>query len=231
MRWLAEHRVAVALIAVAVVAMAVVVGFVATRPASQPQASGSPGTTPSPVVSPSPSAEPGSPAVSASAPSTTTAGADRCHTSQLEVGYEFQESAGGATTGKFEVRNASSVPCYVEGYVGMGMLDASGRPLPTSTTRVSGNHPVTRIVLPPGTPALAPGNTSQGHAYFNADWNNGGCEPQPDNSPASWLVTPPDETAALQISAHPAAPPNAGKAIVCNGILRVEPLEAAAYTD
>src|SRR5260370_2140874 len=140
--------------------------------AVQPSATASPSTSTGVVASVappdvSPSISP-SPTVYALAPIPT--GTPRCHTSQLEVALLGAGAATGNVRNSFEMRNRSSAPCWVYGYVGFQLLDAHGRALPQSLSRSTDaffgqSDPPTRILLPLSTPPLH--SRAPGHACFD----------------------------------------------------------------
>jgi uncharacterized protein DUF4232 len=154
--------------------------------------------TPTPAVSrPLPAAVPG-----------------RCHTGGLTVALAGDNGAAGSVYLTFVLANTGTSPCSLYGYVGMQMLDASGRALPTKVVR-NGVGATTagpsRFLLPPGTAA-----------NFRASYELATQGGLPSVCPmaARLEITPPDEfdhqTIPLdmdpclgQINVTPVAPPGA----------------------
>ncbi|HXO58613.1 MAG TPA: DUF4232 domain-containing protein [Candidatus Acidoferrum sp.] len=150
----------------------------------------------SPSISPSPT-------VYALAP--IPAGTARCHTSQLEVALLGAGAATGNVRNSFEMRNRSSAPCWVYGYVGFQLLEAHGRALPQSLSRTTysffgQSDPPTRILLPPATPPLH--SRAAGHAFFEVASEDVTCNSNQMSAVANLEIWPPDEYAALVIPAH-----------------------------
>jgi uncharacterized protein DUF4232 len=132
-------------------------------------------------------------------------GTQRCHTSQLEVALLGAGAATGNVRNSFEMRNRSSAPCWVYGYVGFQLLDAHGRSLPQSLSRSTDSFfgqsdPPTRILLPFATPPLH--SRAAGHAFFDVASEDVSCNSNQMSAVASLEIWPPDEYAALVIAAH-----------------------------
>ena len=184
----------------------------------------SPPTTvkPSPVTSGSPVTPVSSPTVSpselpptpAAIPTPTVysrlpvpAGTPRCHTAQLEVAFIIGAAAAGSVEDTFEMRNKSSTPCWVYGYVGFQTLDRQGRRLPQTTnwsskTYFGDSEPPTRILLPASTSPLGV-EPRTGHAFFNVFTNDVLCDFN-ENPVTSIDLWPPDEYTPLTIPAKSA---------------------------
>ena len=112
----------------------------------------------------------------------------------------------GAATGNvlnsFEMRNRSSTPCWVYGYVGFQLLDAQGRALPQSLTRSTDSFfgqsdAPTRILLSPSTPPLR--TRAAGHAFFDVASEDVSCSSDRMTAVTSLEIWPPDEYAAIVI--------------------------------
>jgi hypothetical protein len=132
-----------------------------------------------------------------SAPPASQAPLPECTTAQLAV--RLYPAPGEGRAGHFGMMvvllNASSQPCVVRGYVGLGLYDAAGNPIPSRAVRGPtyfrndpGPHPV---VLQPG-----------GTASTDVSWSDlpasGTCEP-----PSATLeVTPPNQTTQLKVALH-----------------------------
>jgi len=159
--------------------------------------------TPSPVeLSPTPLP---SPTVYSQLP--VPAGTQRCHTAQLEVAFIIGTAAAGNVEDTFEMRNKSSTPCWVYGYVGFQTLDRQGRRLPQTinwswNTYFGDSEPPTRILLPASTTRLGV-EPRTGHAFFNVFTNDVLCDFN-ENPVARIDVWPPDEYSPLTIPAKSA---------------------------
>ena len=145
-------------------------------------------TTPEPSP-PLASAAPGIPVPTGQAPAATAAAAPpgRCHTGGLLLSFAGSEGAAGTIVDTFRVTNIGQSACTLYGFVGMLMLDGSGRPLPTRVVRNGGIFSTqagpSRFVLQPATAAT-----------FQAAWSDvphGSEGPCP--AAARLAVTPPDE--------------------------------------
>lgn len=148
-----------------------------------------------PDLSPSPSAT-----VYALAP--IPGGTQRCHTNQLEVALLGAGAATGNVLNSFEMRNRSSAPCWVYGYVGFQLLDAQGRALPQSLTRSTDSFfgqsdAPTRILLSVSTPPLR--TRAGGHAFFDVASEDVSCSSDRMTAVTSLEIWPPDEYAAIVI--------------------------------
>lgn len=103
------------------------------------------------------------------------------------------------------MRNRSSAPCWVYGYVGFQLLDSRSRPLPQSLARSTDSFfghsdPPTRILLSPGSPPLH--SRAAGHAFFDVATEDVTCSGEQMNATASLEIWPPDEYAAIVIPAR-----------------------------
>ena len=129
-------------------------------------------------------------------------GTQRCHTSQLEVALLGAGAATGNVRNSFEMRNRSSAPCWVYGYVGFQLLDAHGRALPQSLSRSTDSFfgqsdPSTRILLPLASPPLL--SRAAGHAFFDVASEDVSCSSDRMTAVTSLEIWPPDEYAAIVI--------------------------------
>jgi hypothetical protein len=119
---------------------------------------------------------------------------DRCHTSGLAlVAVGRPDGGAGNFVQVLGLTNRLGSACWVYGYVGMALLDASGRQLPTRVVRDQGaRFPFARV----GQYTVQPGAT----APFWVHWeqvprdNETSCAMS-----AGLLVTPPDETTQLRL--------------------------------
>ena len=118
--------------------------------------------------------------------------AGRCHTADLAGSLQPGDSGAGQRHATLVLRNTSGRSCTVRGYGGIGLVDASGAPLPTHQNRVSA--PAAATV------SLRPGGSASSQLHWGAvpgtgDATTGDCQP----TPAALQVIPPDETSALSI--------------------------------
>lgn len=138
-------------------------------------------------------------------------GTDRCHTSEL-TGHLVTGGAGaGQRYATLTLTNSGARSCTIHGYGGLGLVDASGRALPTKQIRDP--SPAATTVR------LAPGDTVSSALHWGAipgtgDNQTGDCQP----TAAALRVIPPDETDFLSV------PWNLGP--VCEG----GTIEQRAYT-
>lgn len=160
-------------------------------------ATGTPGTATSSGsghgVSPTP------PAGSTGTGSPSTSGTDgqanrpgRCHTADLSASLVPGSPGAGQRYATIVLTNTSSATCNVYGYGGVGLVDASGAPLPTQQVRVS----------PPGPTlvTLQPHQSARSQLHWSAvpgagDSPSGQCQP----TPAALRIIPPDETTHLSV--------------------------------
>ncbi|MGH9307666.1 MAG: DUF4232 domain-containing protein [Acidimicrobiales bacterium] len=93
----------------------------------------------------------------ASGTSTPAGSSNRCRTSQLSVALDSSAS-GGAAAGSvgftYVFTNTSGTTCTLEGYPGLGLLDAAGHPIHTDVLRGHGAstvppEPVTTVSMAP----------------------------------------------------------------------------------
>ncbi len=132
-------------------------------------------------------------------PSTTSASeSSRCHTSELTASLEIEMSAMGSGGAVLTLTNQSSRTCTLYGYVGLQLVDANRRFLPTSVERIGSmlfrDHGPTSI-------SLALGQSAQAGIGYGADPTVGTPHEQPCPSARYLEVTPPDEKDYLFIDA------------------------------
>ncbi|MGY6026691.1 DUF4232 domain-containing protein [Streptomyces spinosirectus] len=201
------HRVALAASAVAVLGLLTACGNGDGTSASSPQtlsgtaapATGSPGTdSASPSASGShpaagdtttntaaPTSTSTAPAKGASTPAGTTGGG-RCHTSELKATVGRNNPGAGQENFPIVLTNTSSRTCTVRGYPGAAFVDGSGRQMGPDPQRSSGT---------PATVSLAPGRS----AWAGLSFSNPEVSGAHAATPASLLVTPPDERDSLTV--------------------------------
>ena len=122
---------------------------------------------------------------------TPAAGPDRCHTGDLTGSLSGGDPGAGQRGAALTLRNTGGRACDVEGFGGVGLLDAAGRPLPAQQVRQDTPAPAL-VTVPPGATV-----TSQLHWTVvpgDADPASG-CP-----TPASLSVIPPDERDALTVA-------------------------------
>jgi hypothetical protein len=134
----------------------------------------------------------GSTATGATGSTTSGGSAGRCHTGDLAASLQPGDSGAGQRHATVVLRNTSSRTCTVTGYGGIGLVDASGAPLPTRQNRVS--SPAVATVT------LRPGGSASSLLHWGAvpgagDASTGDCQP----TPAALQVIPPDETSPLSV--------------------------------
>ncbi|MDH6622328.1 hypothetical protein M2271_000115 [Streptomyces sp. LBL] len=152
-------------------------------PSPSPSGTGTTAGTATPSARPSDSATPAS-------PETTDApvvSGSRCHTSELSASVGRNNPGAGQENFPIVLTNRSGRTCTVRGYPGAAFLDASGKQLGPDPQRSSG---------PPVTVRLAPGRSAwAGLSFANPEVSGAHAA-----SPASLLVTPPDERDPLKVT-------------------------------
>jgi hypothetical protein len=138
------------------------------------------GTTSRPPATTSPRATGGGAAV------------DRCHTSELTGSLRSGDAAAGNRYATLVLTDTGGQTCTVEGFGGLGLVDASGRALPTKQVRTGGSGAL--VTLRPGASVSAP--LHWGAVPGTGDAQTGDCQPVP----ATLRVIPPDETDALTVA-------------------------------
>jgi hypothetical protein len=127
------------------------------------------------------------PSASIRTAATPAAARGRCHTSELRASVGRDNPGAGQENFPIVLTNASSRTCTVRGYPGAAFLDASGRQLGPDPKRSSGT---------PETVTLAPGKSSwAGLSFANPEVSGAHAA-----TPASLLVTPPDERDPLKVA-------------------------------
>jgi hypothetical protein len=199
----ARRREWVLAIAAAALAAAVVAGLLlglrSVRPPSQPAgqppppaATASPAQSPVPEQSPATqqSPAPGASAVPTAGPASSSA-VPRCHTGDLALALGPVSPGAGQRYVTAVLTNRSSHACWTYGYIGMRLVDGTGRPVPTELVRQP--SPAPAMV------SLAPGGTVYAVLHWTVvqavDETATPCEPVA----ASVQVTPPDETTQLVV--------------------------------
>ncbi|MEU6258396.1 DUF4232 domain-containing protein [Streptomyces sp. NPDC047043] len=134
------------------------------------------------------SSAPGGTTATASNPQSSPADtSSRCHTSELRATVGRNNPGAGQENFPIVLTNTSSRTCTVRGYPGAAFVDASGRQLGPDPKRESGSAPTT-VTLAPGRSAWA------GLTFSNPEVSGAHAA-----TPASLLVTPPDERDHLTV--------------------------------
>ncbi|MFB7328996.1 MULTISPECIES: DUF4232 domain-containing protein [unclassified Streptomyces] len=154
-----------------------------------------PGTAPGTSSAPSGGAAPPSGTATGSAPGTarntggtgTPATSTRCHTSELKASVGRENPGAGQENFPVVLTNTSGRTCTVRGYPGAAFVDAAGRQLGPDPKRSSGT---------PATVTLKPGQS----AWAGLTFSNPGVSGAKTATPASLIVTPPDERDHLTVT-------------------------------
>ncbi|MFJ8006984.1 DUF4232 domain-containing protein [Streptomyces fagopyri] len=127
--------------------------------------------------------------VSGSASATASTGSGtattRCHTSELRATVGANDPGAGQENFPVVLTNTSHRTCTLRGYPGAAFVDASGKQLGPDPKRSPGS---------PGTVALAPGQS----AWAGLTFSNPEISGAHTATPASLVVTPPDERDPLK---------------------------------
>ncbi|WP_339133025.1 DUF4232 domain-containing protein [Streptomyces sp. f51] len=126
---------------------------------------------------------------SASAPAASggTHGTARCHTSELRASVGRNDPGAGQENFPLVLTNRSGHTCTVRGYPGAAFVDASGKQLGPDPQRTPGT---------PTTIVLAPGHS----AWSGLTFSNPSISGANTATPASLIVTPPDELDSLKVA-------------------------------
>jgi len=160
---------------------------------------GSPPAASTPASS-APGSAPGSSSSGSAAPATTGAAhssgggaaVDRCHTSELTGSLVAGDAAAGNRYATLVLKDTGGQTCTIDGFGGVGLVDAAGHALPTRQVRASSPTP-TVVTLRPGATVRA--QLHWGAVAGTGDSQTGQCQP----TPASLRVIPPDETDPLSV--------------------------------
>ncbi|MFJ2813506.1 MULTISPECIES: DUF4232 domain-containing protein [unclassified Streptomyces] len=175
----------------------------ASGDASTAASTDTPSAVPSPTPTPSnggssdasnPTGATPSAAVSASGSVST-----RCHTSELRASVGRNDPGAGQENFPIVLTNTSSHSCTLRGYPGTAFLDASGKQLGPNPQRGEGS---------PETVTLAPGSS----AWAGLTFSNPEVSEAKAATPATLLVTPPNERDALKVKWNGGQVPVSGNA-------------------
>ena len=166
--------------------------------------------------SPSPSAEPS--ATGQPAPAGTSI--SRCATGSLQMSLGATQGAAGNERSVVTMVNRSGSTCYLGGYPGVQMVDASGHNLGDAQWSLDsffGSYAAPHRV------EIAAG----GSTFFELTYGgNDPCGSTPGKHPASLKITPPGEYDSATISANP----NPGRMTVCANYFQVHPVGSRLQT-
>ncbi|WP_420782912.1 DUF4232 domain-containing protein [Streptomyces sp. LPB2020-019-1HS] len=120
------------------------------------------------------------------APQGTSAGSTRCHTSELRATVGRNDPGAGQENFPLVLTNVSSRTCTVRGYPGAAFVDASGKQLGPDPKRSPGS---------PSTVTLQPHESAwAGLTFANPEVSEARAA-----TPATLVVTPPDERDPLRV--------------------------------
>jgi len=188
----------------------------------------SPGTASFPAVSPTATAKSSptqQPALSAEPSATeqpTPAGTSisRCATGWLQMSLGITQDATGNGRTVVTMVNRSASTCYLGGYPGVEMVDASGNNL--GDAQRSADSFFGTYAAPHRVEISAGGST-----FFELTYGgNDPCGTTPAQHPASLKITPPGDYDAATISANP----NPGNMTVCANYFQVHPVGSNLQT-
>ncbi|MEU0076073.1 DUF4232 domain-containing protein [Streptomyces sp. NPDC006332] len=154
----------------------------AATPSAAPTDTGSTART----STPSPDDGGSTPPAATRSAASPAAASGRCHTSELRASVGRNDPGAGQENFPIVLTNASSRTCTVRGYPGAAFLDKSGRQLGPDPKRSSAT---------PETVTLAPGKSAwAGLSFANPEISGAHAA-----TPASLLVTPPNERDPLKV--------------------------------
>ncbi len=147
-----------------------------------------------------------------------------CQANALSIAPDLVSGATGHIAVEMRVRNVSGMPCALEGYATLVLLDGSRRPLLTVLTWGSRyftifNRPVRLVTLAP-----------RGNAYLALGWSH---IPEPGQTcpkAPNLLVLPPGATSALLVALGKPSTLSYGPIDACGGALAVSPIEPTHFS-
>ncbi|MFG2361473.1 DUF4232 domain-containing protein [Streptomyces mirabilis] len=157
------------------------------EPASGDKTADTTGTGAAPTGSPTPSAAASNSSSNSSSTGSGSSGGTRCHTSELRATVGANDPGAGQENFPVVLTNISHRTCTVRGFPGAAFVDASGKQLGPDPRR-SANTPTT-VTLSPGRSAWA-----------GLTFSNPGISGAKTATPASLIVTPPDERDPLKVA-------------------------------
>ncbi|MFD8737298.1 DUF4232 domain-containing protein [Streptomyces sp. NPDC059618] len=146
----------------------------------------SPGTS-TPAKKPGTGTGSGTASAPAAAGSAGAGHTARCHTSELRASVGRNDPGAGQENFPLVLTNRSGHTCTVRGYPGAAFVDASGKQLGPDPQRSPGT---------PTTIVLAPGHS----AWSGLTFSNPSISGANTATPASLIVTPPDELDSLKVT-------------------------------
>ncbi|MEU3416780.1 DUF4232 domain-containing protein [Streptomyces sp. NPDC006658] len=155
-------------------------------PASVPATSSDPVST-VPTVPPAPPRSTAPSGGRTTAAPATAAGGSRCHTSELRASVGRNDPGAGQENFPLVLTNRSGRTCTLRGYPGAAFLNGSGGQLGADPRREPGR---------PATVTLRPGRS----AWAGLTFSNPQVSGAKAATPATLLVTPPDERDPLRVS-------------------------------
>ncbi|MGW4980241.1 DUF4232 domain-containing protein [Streptomyces mirabilis] len=157
------------------------------EPASGDKTTDTTGTGAATTGSPTPSAAASNSSSNSSSTGSGSSGGTRCHTSELRATVGANDPGAGQENFPVVLTNISHRTCTVRGFPGAAFVDASGKQL--------GPDP-RRSAETPTTVTLAPGRS----AWAGLTFSNPGISGAKTATPASLIVTPPDERDPLKVA-------------------------------
>lgn len=140
----------------------------------------------------------------------------RCTTAELDITPIGSSGGVGHIGLQFSIHNDSAQTCTLRGFPGALLLDGQQHPLPTTVQwgpgYLSGNRPVRMVTLAPGT-----------DAYMTLEWVHIPSPGQTCPLAPYVLITPPNDTEALQVSL------GRGAIDACGGQLTAAPVEPTLF--
>ncbi|MFF0036260.1 DUF4232 domain-containing protein [Streptomyces mirabilis] len=157
------------------------------EPASGDKTADTTGAGAAPTGSPTPSAAASNSSSNSSSTGSGSSGGTRCHTSELRATVGANDPGAGQENFPVVLTNISHRTCTVRGFPGAAFVDASGRQLGPDPRRSADT---------PTTVTLSPGRS----AWAGLTFSNPGISGAKTATPASLIVTPPDERDPLKVT-------------------------------
>ncbi|MET7781870.1 DUF4232 domain-containing protein [Streptomyces mirabilis] len=157
------------------------------EPASGDKTADTTGTGAAPTGSPTPSAAASNSSSNSSSTGSGSSGGTRCHTSELRATVGANDPGAGQENFPVVLTNTSHRTCTVRGFPGAAFVDASGKQLGPDPRRSADT---------PTTVTLSPGRS----AWAGLTFSNPGISGAKTATPASLIVTPPDERDPLKVT-------------------------------
>ncbi|MCX5088404.1 DUF4232 domain-containing protein [Streptomyces sp. NBC_00365] len=171
----------------------------AAQPASGDATADSSGTSAAPSGSATTSSSASKSSSATSSGTGNSASSTRCHTSELRVSLGVNNPGAGQEHFPVVLTNGSHRTCTLRGYPGAAFLDSSGKQLGPDPKRSADT---------PTTVTLAPGQT----AWAGLTFANPEVSGAKTATPATLVVTPPDERDPLKVAWKEGAVPVSGNA-------------------